>query len=683
MRIIHAKSVAEEEQGIAIENPGRRPSPELERGVAFLSGLQRANGCIVGEVVWSPVITAQYVLVAYMIGQPIEPQRQTRFLRYFQQTQTTDGGWGLHPESHGYVFVTTLVYVALRLLGLAAEEPLCIQAREWLRGHGGVESIPSWGKLWLAMMNLYGYEGINPVLPEAWLLPSALPVHPSQLYSHTRLIYLGFSYLYGVRFQLPVNEFIQQLRHELYQQPFEVIKFRSYRHALAPTDVYVAPNWLLRQLSNTEAWYERHHRTALRQRALQWVLKQILFHHRQTNGVSLSPVNGLLNVLALSHAGNQECEAAFRGLDYWAWQDDEDSERFCGAHSHTWDTSFAVQAICEGPASETASPFLREAARYFKQAQILQEVPHRQRYYQDIRLGGFCFSDERHQWPVSDCTAEVLSALSYLDDRLRSEVQFEPTRIVDAVRFVLSRQNPDGGWGSFERRRGPLFLEQLNPFEMFANCMVEHSYIECTGSCLHGLRRTLDRFQETLPSKEWTQVHAAIRKGTAWLRKEQQADGGWPGFWGIHYTYGTLFGITGLLASGAGCNDEAIQRACRWLVKARLADGGWGEAWQGLLEERSVPHACSQVIMTSWALIALLRAGYQGEKAQEAVAGGIQLLKDRQLPNGDWPEEAVAGVFFNTAMLHYRLYKNYFPIWALGLYENTLREHQVADNASR
>ena len=29
-----------------------------------------------------------------------------------------------------------------------------------------------------------------------------------------------------------------------------------------------------------------------------------------------------------------------------------------------------------------------------------------------------------------------------------------------------------------------------------------------------------------------------------------------------------------------------------------------------------------------------------------------------------------AGVFFNTAMLRYRLYKNYFPIWALGLYEN-------------
>ena len=64
-----------------------------------------------------------------------------------------------------------------------------------------------------------------------------------------------------------------------------------------------------------------------------------------------------------------------------------------------------------------------------------------------------------------------------------------------------------------------------------------------------------------------------MRKGIVWLRKEQRTDGSWPGFWGIHYTYGTLFGITGLLASGAKRNDEAILRACRWLVEARLAAG--------------------------------------------------------------------------------------------------------------
>ncbi len=77
--------------------------------------------------------------------------------------------------------------------------------------------------------------------------------------------------------------------------------------------------------------------------------------------------------------------------------------------------------------------------------------------------------------------------------------------------------------------------------------------------------------------------------------------------------------------------------------------------------------------MTCWALIALLRAQCNGPGANEAIEGGVRLLLQRQLANGDWPRESVAGVFFGTAMLHYCLYKNYFPIWALGLYAQRQR----------
>jgi squalene cyclase len=92
------------------------------------------------------------------------------------------------------------------------------------------------------------------------------------------------------------------------------------------------------------------------------------------------------------------------------------------------------------------------------------------------------------------------------------------------------------------------------------------------------------------------------------------------------------------------------------------------------VENRPIAHERSQVIMTSWALITLLRAGYDGPGAHEAIREGVQLLLDRQLPNGDWPQESVAGVFFGTAMLHYCLYKNYFPIWALGLYAQAYQQ---------
>jgi lanosterol synthase len=355
-------------------------------------------------------------------------------------------------------------------------------------------------------------------------------------------------------------------------------------------------------------------------------------------------------------------------VDYWAWRDEAEGERFNGAHSHTWDTAFAVQALCEGPAAEAHLPFLQDAARYFTAAQMTEEIPDRRRYHRDRRLGGWCFSDQHHQWPVSDTTAETLSALALLADHVDAAELPPPNRIVDAVNFVLSRQNRDGGWGSYERNRGGAVLRRLNPSEMFGNCMVEYSYVECTASCMQGLTAAARRFEPLLSTEEHAAVRRAVARGDAFLRKAQEAEGGWPGFWGVNYTYGTLFGVSGLLAAGAGPEDPAVQRACAWLVTHRLPQGAWGESWRGCREERYVPHEEPQVIMTAWAVMTLLRAGYEGPGARHAIQEGIRLLLARQLPDGDWPKEGVGGVFFNTAFHHYMLYKNYFPLWALGLW---------------
>jgi lanosterol synthase len=50
------------------------------------------------------------------------------------------------------------------------------------------------------------------------------------------------------------------------------------------------------------------------------------------------------------------------------------------------------------------------------------------------------------------------------------------------------------------------------------------------------------------------------------------------------------------------------------------------------------------------------------------VQRGIRWLKTRQEPGGAWPQEAVNGVFFGSAMLDYRLYRIYFPARALARY---------------
>lgn len=40
----------------------------------------------------------------------------------------------------------------------------------------------------------------------------------------------------------------------------------------------------------------------------------------------------------------------------------------------------------------------------------------------------------------------------------------------------------------------------------------------------------------------------------------------------------------------------------------------------------------------------------------------------RQLPNGDWPQDAISGVFNRSCGITYSAYRNLFPLWALARY---------------
>src|SRR5262249_30911702 len=131
---------------------------------------------------------------------PLDEKTRAGILQHYRVTRLADGSWPMHGEGEGYVFMTALAYVALRVLGLDRDDPLVAPARAWLRRHG-VLAIPSWGKFWLAMVGLFEYEGVNPIPPELFLLPDWLPVHPNNYYCHTRYIYLAISYLYGRRFR--------------------------------------------------------------------------------------------------------------------------------------------------------------------------------------------------------------------------------------------------------------------------------------------------------------------------------------------------------------------------------------------------------------------------------------------------------------------------------------------------
>jgi lanosterol synthase len=161
-------------------------------------------------------------------------------------------------------------------------------------------------------------------------------------------------------------------------------------------------------------------------------------------------------------------------------------------------------------------------------------------------------------------------------------------------------------------------------------------------------------------------IDRAIQRGMRFLLDAQRPDGSWEGFWGVNFTYAIMYCVDGLRAAGVPARHPAVRRACDWLVSKQRSDGGWGEHYTSCLTREYVEHERSQVIMTAWALMALLAAE---DPRGDAIERGVGLLAARQHEDGAFPKEGVGGVFFNTAMHHYCLYKDYFSAWALSRYE--------------
>lgn len=180
-------------------------------------------------------------------------------------------------------------------------------------------------------------------------------------------------------------------------------------------------------------------------------------------------------------------------------------------------------------------------------------------------------------------------------------------RIQDCVDTLLSMQSPvDDGFPSYEKARGRNWMEYLNPAEVFDNIMVEYSYPECTTAVL----TALSLFRTHFTSYRRAEIESVIIRATRYIEKAQLPDGSWYGSWAICFTYGTFFALESLASVGQTYqSSERVRRACDWLASMSKEDGGWGEHHSSC-EGVYVQHEKSQVVNTSWAVLALMNARY-------------------------------------------------------------------------
>ena len=101
-------------------------------------------------------------------------------------------------------------------------------------------------------------------------------------------------------------------------------------------------------------------------------------------------------------------------------------------------------------------------------------------------------------------------------------------------------------------------------------------------------------FAQHFPQHRTREVQAAIAAGRKFIKAIQREDGSWYGSWGCCFTYGTWFGVEGLVLSGEPKGSDSLKRACAFLVNVQNANGGWGEDFTSCYDKAYASHFANQ-----------------------------------------------------------------------------------------
>jgi lanosterol synthase len=634
--------------GLDVDAPtlpkAKTPLEAARNGFEFYRRIQSSDGHWSSEYGGPLFLMPGLVIGMYVTKTPIPQEWSIEMKRYLINHVNHDGGWGLHVAGPSTVFGTACNYVVCRLLGMDAEHPVMVKARSKLHELGGAIGAPAWGKIWLAILNVYEYEGMNPIPPEMWLLPDWVPLHPWRWWIHTRMVYIPMGVLWGKRWQCELDPLIESLREELYVEDYDSIAWHKHRNTVAQVDIWAPHTRTLDSLMAVVATYESCGGIPpLRRAGIRRAYELLVQEDENTGYQCLGPVNKMFNYICrwIEEGPDSKAMALHREkLKDFMWMG-KDGLMMCGTNgSQLWDTSFIAQSMVDsGLISE---PGIREAGArvldWLEDCQIRKNPKYYKENYRFSTKGAWPFSTKEQGYTVSDCTGEGLKATIMLQKDAGLPERISKRRQRDAIDLLLTMQNPSGGFASYETINAPSFVELLNPAEVFGDIMREYDYPECTTSVVTALLkfRKIDSYRAQ-------DIDQCIQRSVKYILNAQQSDGSWFGSWAVCHTYAMMFALESLSLDGQTYeNSEPVRKACKYLLDHQRQDGGWGEKFESCVTGKYVEADYSLVVQTSWALIALLHAKYP---EPEPIKRAVSVIMSRQKPDGRWLNEDIVGVF--------------------------------------
>jgi squalene-hopene/tetraprenyl-beta-curcumene cyclase len=503
---------------------------------------------------------------------------------------------------------------------------------------GGIQACNSYTKINFSLFDLFPRKFCPTIPPELMILPGNF-LYEMSSWTRSIIVPLSIVQALGVTKLTPGRLRVDELIHP------------KRKFALARKDrianLFVAADKLFKR-------WERHNVRMIRQDAIREAENWMLQHLEHSEGLGAIYPGMMYAIMAMDALGyERDHPDLVREIQHF---DDHmlegaDSLIFQPAKSPVWDTAIAAYAL--GEFGEADPKALGAAADWLLSKEVrrkgdwARKRPH-------LQPSGWAFEFDNEFYPDIDDTAMVLLALLHAKSGDRERQARAEKR---AVNWLLGMQSSDGGWAAFDADNNWQILNKV-PFADH-NAMLDPTCPDITG-------RTL----ESLCSRGFTHTDEPIARGIAFLLAHQEQDGRWYGRWGVNYVYGTFLAIRGLKSTGAPNGSGPIERAAKWLKAVQNPDGGWGESCRGY-ETGKFEGSASTPSQTAWAILGLIPAG---EASSAEVVRGVKWLKENQRPDGTWDETATTGTGFPRVFyISYHLYRDYFPLLALGAYTKAIQ----------
>ncbi len=667
---------------------------ELEQAIRlsrdFFRRVQYDDGYWWGRLESNSTMEAEYLMLSLFLGKEDQLKKNRRWnkiCRSVLNAQQEDGSWGLYYGAPGDLSTSVECYFALKLAGVPADSDEMARARDFILSRGGVPGCRVFTKIWLALFGQWDWNGLPHMPPEMILVPSSLPFSVYDFASWARTTVVPLLIVLSRRRGRehpahPVPEWANL--DELFPRPRDQTDY-SLPKPMPQIWSFGGWGWAksLYLLNRALGMYERlpvhPFRGAAERRVVDWILE-----HQEANGgwAGIQPP-WVYCLIALHHMGfppdHEVMEKGFKGLDDHVVEDEE-TFFLQGCISPVWDTCLAQIALLDsGVAPE--NPMVQRSTRWLLDRQILEPGDWQVRA-KNVEPGGWAFEFDNDRYPDIDDTAEVIIAL----DMARLDPEQELRRreaIRRGVNWVLALQSDNGGWGAFDKNNNRTYVSKL-PFSDFGE-VLDPSSVDVTAHILEMLGRL-----------GYTLDFPAARRAYEYIRSEQEEDGSWFGRWGVNHIYGVSAVLAGLSAIGEDMGQPYIRRAVEWLLSHQNEDGGWGESCGSYVDQvlRGVgPSTASQ---TAWAIIALIAAG---DLDCNGIERGVAYLARTQRADGTWDEPYFTGTGFpgyrqgeppkqmpkpgesgfqgldmpGGFMINYHMYRNYWPLMALGRYARLTR----------